>query len=73
MDIVETFHTVYCSACAWELVAGLLQPKPFLLASWAKLKLAAQIGTHGRKSTNDTRENYEVYFSKGLLNTFVVS
>ncbi len=30
------------SACAWELVAGLLRPRLFLLASCAKLKLAAQ-------------------------------
>jgi hypothetical protein len=33
LDIVETFHTVCCSACAWELVAGLLRPRLFLLAS----------------------------------------
>jgi hypothetical protein len=33
LDIVEIFHTVCCGACAWELVAGLLRPKLFLLAS----------------------------------------
>ncbi len=43
MDIVETFHTVCCGACVWELVAGLLRPRLFLLAIWAKLKLAAQL------------------------------
>jgi hypothetical protein len=43
LDIVETFHTVCCSACAWELVAGLLRPRLFLLAK--KLSKAKVSGT----------------------------
>jgi hypothetical protein len=42
LDIVETFRTVCCSACAKELVAGLLRPRLFPFGNLSKLKSAAQ-------------------------------
>ena len=43
MDIVEVFRIVCCSACAQELVAGLLRPRLFPFGKLSKLKSAAHL------------------------------
>ncbi len=43
MDIVETFHTVCCSACASELVAGLLRPRLFPFGKLSKAKVSSTV------------------------------
>ncbi len=72
MDIVEYSTQFVASACAWELVAGLLRPRLFPWASWAQLKVSGTIG----EKTNFRNPNVLAYnirsidnyiFSKGIF------
>jgi hypothetical protein len=56
LNIVEVFRTVCCSACAKELVAGLLRPRLFPFGKLSKLKSAAQVCKGGLRQINTCRK-----------------